>query len=121
MQQIAVKGLALYAYHGVHVHEREQGQQFYLDITLWADVLAACQNDDLDDTVNYSRVIDCAAAAFIADKHNLIERAANVVGDAIMAQFSQIQRLTIVVHKPQAPVRQTVKNITFTLELERES
>jgi len=119
MQHIAIEGLALYAYHGVHAHEREQGQQFYLDINLWADISAACSSDDLADTVNYSRVVDCAAAAFTANKYNLIERAAKVVGDAIMAQFMQIQRLTVTVHKPQAPVRQTVKNITFTLELEK--
>jgi len=119
MQRIFVDGLQIYAYHGVHAHEREQGQQFALDIGLWADISAACDSDDLDDTVNYSRVIDCAAAAFTAHKFNLIERAAKFTGDAIMAEFPQVQRLTIVVHKPQAPVRQTVKDIVFELELER--
>ncbi|MCL2195848.1 MAG: dihydroneopterin aldolase [Oscillospiraceae bacterium] len=119
MQHIAIKGLDLYAYHGVHAHEREQGQPFVLDITLWANMSAACTSDDLADTVNYSRVIDCAAAAFCAEKHQLIERAASVTGDAILAEFAPIQRLEITVHKPQAPVRQSVKDIAFTLKLAR--
>lgn len=121
MQQIAIKGLELYAYHGVHEHEREQGQPFVLDITLWANMLAACASDNLEDTVNYSRVIDCVATAFTAQTHQLIERAAHATGAAVMAQFKPIERLSITVHKPHAPVRQTVKDIAFTLEISRSS
>ncbi|MCL2531967.1 MAG: dihydroneopterin aldolase [Oscillospiraceae bacterium] len=119
MQKIFIQGLQIYAYHGVHAHEREQGQPFALDITLWADMSAACTSDNLDDTVNYSRVIDCAAAAFTAHKFNLIERAAKFTSEAILAEFAQVHRLMITVHKPQAPVRQAVKDIAFTLELSR--
>jgi len=121
MQRIFIDGLQLYAYHGVHANEREQGQQFLLDIGIWADMSAACDSDNLDDTVNYSRVIDCAAAAFVAHKFDLIERAAKFTGEAILAEFAQIQHLTITVHKPQAPVRQTVKDIVFELDLEKQS
>ncbi|MCL2445677.1 MAG: dihydroneopterin aldolase [Oscillospiraceae bacterium] len=119
MQKIFIEGLQIYAHHGVHVHEREQGQQFALDIILWADMSAACDSDDLADTVNYSRVIDCAAAAFTTHKFNLIERAAKFTGEAIFAEFTQLQRLSIAVHKPHAPVRHAVKDISFTLEWSR--
>jgi len=114
--RIEIAGLKLFAYHGVHEFERRQGQEFLLDITLWANMQAACRSDNLDDTVNYSRVIDCAAAAFCAEHYNLIERAAQVVADAIMQDFPPITRLNIRIHKPSAPVKQPVADIIFELE-----
>jgi len=117
--KIKIKGLKLFAYHGVREHEKQNGQVFLLDIKIWADVSAACQSDDLNDTVNYSAVADCAAAAFCAERHDLIERAANVTADAILKQFPLVQRLNICVHKPDAPLRHAVADITFELEKER--
>jgi len=121
MERILIKGLELFAHHGVHDSEREHGQVFLLDLYISANVRAACESDDLNDTVNYSRVIDCAAAAFCAGSHQLIERAAWVTADAIMHQFSAIEHLQLCVHKPDAPVKQIVSDIIFEIERNRES
>jgi len=119
MERILIKGLELFAYHGVHESERRHGQVFLLDMYISADMQAACESDNLDDTVNYSRVIDCAAAAFCAEKHRLIERAAQVTADAVMREFPRIAQLKLRVHKPDAPVKQVVSDIIFEIERNR--
>ena len=55
MDKIYIRGLRVYAYHGVKETEKEKGQPFELDITLEADLRRPGATDDLNDTVNYSR------------------------------------------------------------------
>ena len=104
MESIHIAGLEIYAYHGCNEDERREGQVFLLDITMEADLAAACQSDDLRDTVNYSDVIRCAASAFTCEAYNLIERAAQVTAQAILEQFPVIESVTLRAHKPDAPV-----------------
>ena len=121
MERILIKGLELFAHHGVHESEQQHGQVFLLDLHISANMRPACESDDLNDTVNYSRVIDCAAAAFCAEAHQLIERAAWLTADALMRAFPAIEHLKLRVHKPDAPVKQIVSDIIFEIERNRES
>ena len=119
MERILIEGLELFAHHGLHETERRHGQVFLLDLEMEADMLAACESDALEDTVNYSRVMDCAAAAFCAEAQRLIERAAWVTAEAVMRAFPRIARLKLRVHKPDAPVKQVVSDIIFEIERTR--
>ena len=118
MQRILIEGLELFAYHGVHDAERQDGQIFLLDLIMEADLSAACESDDLEDGVNYSRVIDCAATAFCAQPYKLIERVAQATADAVLAEFTRIEKLTLRVHKPDAPVKHIKSDIIFELKIE---
>lgn len=60
MDKIVIKGLRIFAYHGVNPEEKEKGQPFVLDITLYKDLSLPGATDDLNDTVNYSRVAKTA-------------------------------------------------------------
>ena len=55
MDKIHIRGLRVFAYHGVNAEEKEKGQPFELDVTLAADLSRAGQSDDLSDTVNYAK------------------------------------------------------------------
>ena len=44
LDMISIKGLELFAYHGVNAEEKRDGQHFYLDITMGADLQKACQS-----------------------------------------------------------------------------
>lgn len=103
MDKVIVKGLKVYAYHGVNPEEQEKGQPFILDITLWADLSAAGESDDLRETVNYAQVIKRAAAVMLAEKNALIERAATRVADDLLAAFPA-RAVTVQLKKPRAPV-----------------
>lgn len=103
MDSILIKGLRVYAYHGVKAEEKEKGQPFVLDIEVKANLSAACDSDDLSRAINYSDVVKCATATMLSEKNNLIERAAARVAEAVLAQFPA-DEVTVTLKKPRAPV-----------------
>ena len=103
MDKIYIRGLRVYAYHGVKETEKEKGQPFELDITLEADLRRPGATDDLNDTVNYSKVTKRVLAVMQAEKNDLIERAAQRVAEAVLADFP-VEAVTVLLKKPRAPI-----------------
>lgn len=103
MDTIQIRGLRVYAYHGVKEDEKRKGQPFILDIDVCADMKAACESDNIDDAINYSSVTKCAMRTMLAEKNDLIERAAERVAQAILAEFP-VEEVTVTLKKPCAPV-----------------
>lgn len=103
MDKIIIKGLRVYAYHGVKETEKEKGQPFELDVTLRLDLSAAGTTDDLTRTVNYSTVSKRIVAVMLAEKNDLIERAATRVAETVLAEFP-VEEVTVCLKKPRAPV-----------------
>lgn len=104
MDKIYIKGLRVYAYHGVKPEEKDKGQPFILDITLSVDLSAPGGSDRLEDTVNYSKVSKTAIAIMLAQKDDLIERAATRVAEAILDQYARVAEVTVLLKKPRAPI-----------------
>lgn len=105
MDKIEIHGLRLYAYHGVNPEEKEDGQMFQLNITCSLPLYVPCRTDCVEDTVSYAKVLKTARAAFLSQKFDLLERAAQVVADAVLNGFQDIQEVTVCVQKPQAPIQ----------------
>lgn len=105
MDKIIIKGLKLFAYHGLRAEEQENGQNFILDITLYLPLDMACRTDNIEKTVNYSMVVKAVTKVFCEKKYGLIERAADAVADAILMQFLPVESVTVCVKKPNAPVK----------------
>ena len=104
MDTIHIKGLRLFAYHGVNPEEKRDGQTFVLDLRLGADLSQARRSDRLEDTVNYAAVVKAVRAAFTARSFDLIERAAQAVCDAVLEGFPQVEEVSLLLQKPEAPV-----------------
>ncbi|EUA32603.1 folB domain protein [Mycobacterium xenopi 3993] len=51
--RIELRGLRVRGRHGVYEHERADGQDFVVDITVWIDLADAAASDDLSDTYDY--------------------------------------------------------------------
>ena len=103
MDTIMIRGLRVYAYHGVKEEEKRKGQPFVLDIDVGADLKAACESDNVDNTINYSDVTKCVVRTMLSEKNDLIERAAERVAQAILAEFPA-EEVTVTLKKPRAPV-----------------
>ena len=104
MDKIYIKDLKIKAHHGVLLEEKENGQQFILDITVMADLAKARKSDNLDDTVNYAEMIGTVSAAFMCEKCDLIEHAAERVADAILNKYKTVESVTVLLKKPEAPI-----------------
>lgn len=119
MDKITIKNLKLFAYHGVNPEEKENGQTFFLDIDYYLNMTKACHNDDLEDTVSYAKVVKVVRKVFCEQSYDLIERASQVVADAILDSFSEISRVDITLKKPEAPVSAEFDYMAVSISRER--
>ena len=103
MDKIHIKGLRVYAYHGVNPEEKEKGQPFEMDITLHTNLKKAGDSDAITDTIHYAKVTKMAVEVMQSEKNDLIERAATRVAHAILRGFP-VEEVTVMLKKPHAPV-----------------
>ena len=120
MDCICVKNLKIFAYHGVNDFEKKDGQFFLIDIDAFLDLSMPCQSDNVDDTVSYAKIIKTAKAVFLSQKDDLIERAAQRLADELLSSFPLIQKLTVEVKKPDAPVKADFEYVSVRIERGRE-
>lgn len=104
MDKIIIKGLRLFAYHGVNEEEKIHGQDFVIDLTASLDLTRPCESDDLNDTVSYAKIIKTVRRVFTAEKYDLIEKCAGEVASAVLEEYPEISEVTVRVMKPDAPI-----------------
>ena len=97
--RIELRGLTVRGHHGVFDHERRDGQDFVVDITVWIDLAAAAASDDLADTLDYGALAQRAADIVAGPPRNLIETVAAEIADDVMAD-ERVHAVEVVVHKP---------------------
>jgi dihydroneopterin aldolase len=102
--RIFVSGLLIHAHHGVMPHEENVGQRFVIDLELEIDLAPAGRSDKLADTASYSAIVDAATRAFTRESFQLVEAAAGVVAEALLAGFPKVSSVRVTVHKPHAPI-----------------
>ena len=104
MDKIKLTGLDFYGYHGCLSEEREQGQQFLVDITMYADLKPAGEPDDLAARVNYAEGYETAKQIAEGEPCRLIEAVGERIASAILKGYDKVQKVRVTVHKPQAPI-----------------
>ncbi len=119
MDKISIKGLKLFAYHGVNPEEKENGQNFVIDLDYYVNIAKACQMDALDDTVSYAKVVKTIRRVFTAEKYDLIERAAQVIADAVLEDFEDIFKVEVTLKKPEAPISAEFDYVAVSITRER--
>jgi dihydroneopterin aldolase len=101
--RIELRGLTIRGNHGVFDHERRDGQDFIIDVTVWIDLAAAAASDDLADTFDYGVLAQRAADIVGGPARDLIETVAAEIADDVMGD-QRVHAVEVVVHKPQAPI-----------------
>jgi dihydroneopterin aldolase len=84
MDRIMLEGMSFMGRHGVRPAEREQAQEFRVDIELGADLSEAGQTDKLADTVDYSQVRAIAKTAIEGESVKLLETLAARIADGVL-------------------------------------
>ena len=94
---VELRGLRLFGRHGVHPHEKEEGQDFLFDVDL--DVGDRGLSDRLEDAVDYRAVALAVQEISDARSYDLLEALAAAVADELLRRF-QAQRALVRVSKP---------------------
>ncbi|HUW88582.1 MAG TPA: dihydroneopterin aldolase [Candidatus Paceibacterota bacterium] len=116
---IEIKGIRAFGYHGVFDHERENGQEFLVDLSLNLDLGKASRSDLVEDTVDYGSVCNLVLEMIVGSPVSLIETLASQIADGLLSNFSLINSVVVVVHKPQAPVEVNFADIAIRIERSR--
>jgi len=117
MDKIILEGVTFSCNIGVTDEERSNKQPIIFDFMFFCDTQKSAQTDDLSDTIDY-RDIHALVKKLVEDhEYNLIERMANVVADAIVANFP-LEKVVVRLHKPEAMQSRNTKDVI--LEITRE-
>jgi dihydroneopterin aldolase len=117
--QIVLTGIHGFGYHGLFEHERKDGQDFYVDLSLSVDLTAASYSDAIEDTVNYAEITDLVVEEITSNPVNLIEKLAARIAERVLNQHIKVQSVTATVHKPQAPVAAQLEDIAVVVTRSR--
>ncbi|MGP4021486.1 dihydroneopterin aldolase [Saccharopolyspora sp. 5N708] len=116
--RITLTGLRVRGNHGVFEHEKRDGQDFLVDITVWLDLAEAAANDDLKQTLHYGELAERAAAIVAGPSRDLIETVAGEIADGIMTD-ARVHAAEVTIHKPDAPIPLTFADVAVTIRRSR--
>ncbi|MDI6105012.1 dihydroneopterin aldolase [Actinoplanes sp. NEAU-A12] len=116
--RITLTGLRARGNHGVYDFEREQGQDFVVDVTLDLDLGPAARSDDVTDTVHYGELATALVEVLTGEPVNLLERLADRLLDVCLAD-PRVGSAEVTVHKPQAPIPHEFADVAVTLRRAR--
>ncbi|MFJ2543488.1 dihydroneopterin aldolase [Microbacterium sp. NPDC087589] len=119
LDEIVLTGLTVFGRHGVYDHERENGQEFTIDLRLRMPLSDAAMSDDVADTVHYGELAEQVATVVAGEPVNLIETLAERIADVALAD-SRVHAVTVTVHKPHAPISLTFSDVAVTVHRARQ-
>lgn len=116
--RIELTGLRAHGRHGVYDFERAQGQEFVVDAVLELDLAPAARSDEVTDTVHYGELAEKLVAVVTGEPVNLIETLADRLLAVCLAE-PLVAAATITVHKPEAPIPHTFRDVAVTMRRTR--
>ncbi|MBR5127333.1 MAG: 2-amino-4-hydroxy-6-hydroxymethyldihydropteridine diphosphokinase [Roseburia sp.] len=116
MDKIKITGLKVFAHHGVFEEETINGQDFYVNATLYLDCRPAGITDVLEKSVHYGEVSHFVTKFLQEHTYKLIETAAEQTVKALLLEYPLIEKIEFELCKPQAPIGLPFENVSVTIE-----
>lgn len=116
--RITLTGLRVFGRHGVFEHEKRDGQEFVVDLTVWLDLAPSAASDDLADTVNYGELAQVAADIVAGEPYDLIESVAGRIAEEVLRD-RRLAAVEVTVHKPTAPIPLRFADVAVTVRRQR--
>ena len=121
MDKIIIKGLKIFAYHGVNPEEKVNGQNFEVDVVMYANLSKPCKTDNIEDTISYSQVRKVISRIMTERAYNLIEKVAYRVAEQILIEFDSICEVDVTLKKPEAPMNADFEYVAVEISKRRDS
>lgn len=115
---IILTGLRVTAHHGVYGFEKENGQEFVIDVTVWLDLARPAASDDVSHTINYGELAVEVTEAAAHNPVDLIETLAERIAAVVLAHEAA-ERVQVTVHKPDAPIPVPFTDVAVRIERTR--
>lgn len=107
--------MTLYGYHGALPEENKLGQRFVVDLTLFADLQEAGEQDDLRLTVDYAQIVALAQEIVGGPPKKLLESVAETLCGTLLERFPRIDGVWVRLAKTDPPIPGTYKDVAVVL------
>ena len=113
--RLFLTGIRASGHHGANPGEKDQAQDFVVDLDVEVDVTA----DRIGGTSDYRQLIRTARETVERERFDLLESIANAVAEAVAARPGVV-RATAVVNKPAAARSNDVEGVAAAATAERD-
>jgi dihydroneopterin aldolase len=103
---------------GVSGEERSKEQELRADLWVETDIRRAAEADNVNATIDYSRLLDAMVEAAAEHEYRLLETLAETIAARILSSFP-VQRVHLLLKKPAALRRRGVGAPAIEIERER--
>ena len=102
--EIRIRGLRVFAHHGVFEEETRLGQMFVVNATLYTSTRQGGLADALEQTISYADVCVFLTEYLQKNTWKLLEAAVEHACRALLLKFPLIQEVELELEKPSAPI-----------------
>ena len=115
MDQLKIKDLEIFAYHGLFPSEKELGQKFVVSAILSYDMTKAATELDLAASVHYGELCQQWKTWFQESTEDLIETVAYKLVERTFETYPLVQEIELELKKPWAPVHLPLDTCSVTI------
>lgn len=114
--KIEIRDLEVFANHGVYPEENALGQKFVVSLTLFTDLRAAGERDDLEASIDYGAVCHAVDSYMRSRRFKLIEAVAEGIAGELLDAYPALLAVCVRVEKPWAPIGLPVRTVAVEIE-----
>lgn len=118
MQQIQLKDIRIFTNHGCLKEEQKIGSEYWVNVTVEADLSKASKTDELADTVDYVH-LNKIVTTQMAIRSKLLEHVAQRILDVIFKELPLVSVATVEVAKVNPPIGGDVAEVVVCLSQKR--
>ena len=110
---VLLKGVRLYAMHGLYHEEASTGNEFEVDLTVSYKPEKKIISE-IDETINYVTLYEILQKIVLKQRHHLLETCAMQIAEEIKSQFTQVRSVEITIKKLNAPISSFIGTVGIT-------
>lgn len=115
MDKVIIRGLEVFAKHGVFQEENVLGQKFVVDAVLYTDTRKAGMTDELEDAIDYGDVCHEIDIFLREHTYKLIEKAAEALAEHLLKEIELLREIDLEIRKPWAPVGLPLEEVAVAI------
>ena len=102
--KICIRGLRIFAHHGVYEEETRLGQTFVVNATLYTSTKKGGLQDCLEETISYADVCQFITDYLQQNTWKLLEAAVEHTCRALLLHYPLLHKVELALEKPSAPI-----------------
>ncbi|MBQ7985397.1 MAG: dihydroneopterin aldolase [Bacteroidales bacterium] len=114
MSTISIENMRFYAYHGCFEQERRIGTEFAVSIWFDTNTAKAEVSDNIEDTVDYSKVYQVVNEQMQIPSH-ILEHVGRRIMNAVSQSFPSVYNIKVKISKLNPPVGGQMDNVSVFL------